>query len=132
MNSELQEIRSLLDADEEAEVTPLESSQAQALRKLHPDIPDDYIELLSTVGWGNYGFAIYSAPVRPETIFGSDAARGLEHYLIFGDDMAGWMFAYDTRQTPWEIALLNHNQPPKDGNSHSDVTSFVLSELTRS
>ncbi|MCC9600557.1 hypothetical protein LOC67_08290 [Stieleria sp. JC731] len=131
MDSKLQQIQATLNAADETDVTRLDESHIRKIRLSFPNVPNDYLDLLKTIGWGNYGFVVYSGPVHPDEIFGVDGATDIRHFLIIGDNMAGWMFAYDTTQTPWRMVLLNHNVPVHTGNSPADFTSFVLAELIR-
>lgn len=71
-----------------------------ALRQQHPDVPDHYLAFLRQVGWGSLGgtFMLYNGLVEPGEIFDPQTAAKLDGLLIFGDNFAGEVVGFDTRQ----------------------------------
>lgn len=65
----------------------------------HPELPADYFQFLSEVGWGTIGegrYSVYSAPVEPSFVFGpgAGAAESLNSVVLVGDDFAGGQEAF--------------------------------------
>jgi hypothetical protein len=53
----------------------LNAEETDEIRKEHPDIPNDYIDYLTEVGWGDFResqYMVYSCLVDSEEIFGAE------------------------------------------------------------
>jgi hypothetical protein len=61
------------------------------LKARYAALPSDYLNYLTTVGWGSLGrssLMIYSGPVTPDEIYGHTPLN-LKSVLLVGDDFAG-------------------------------------------
>jgi len=70
----------------------LTDDKRKTLLARHPELPSDYIQFLSEVGWGTIGngrYSIYSAPIEPSFIFDPVTAKSLDKVVLVGDDFAG-------------------------------------------
>lgn len=70
----------------------LDKEEIQTLRNEFEGIPEDYLDFLHELGWGNIGdslYKLYSGPVDPESIYGDDLEEYLKSILLFGDDYTG-------------------------------------------
>lgn len=88
---------------------------------LFPTVPDHYLSFLQHIGWGalgNRNFMIYSGPLDPSELIDEEAAAHVRGIVFFGDDLAGWMVGFDTRNE-WRIVGV------------SSVTLRPLPEETR-
>lgn len=98
-----------------------------------PELPDDYIEFLTQVGFGNLGesFSIFEGFVYPDNIFDEITAKELSNYIFIGSDFSGWTLAYDMRKKPFELVLFDHSSPcPFDKDKQpKTIIQFLLHEL---
>jgi hypothetical protein len=80
------------------------------LINLYPSIPLDFLSFLSEIGAGEIGranFVLYGGFMESRDVYGETPA-GLEHVLLFGDDMQGFCCGFDTRDwTVYEIDPAN-------------------------
>ncbi len=86
--------------------------EAREIRAKHPGIPDSYIDLLTEVGWGDYGgIFLDEKPRNSLETLGPDASAGLGKYLFVGHDAGGWSIAFDTSVSPWQVVPVNFDMP---------------------
>ncbi len=87
-----------------ARLTPLGEAELSAIRSEFPQVPDHYLNFLRHVGWGSLGdnFMLYSGLVEANEIFDSRTSADLAGILFLGDDFAGWMLGFDTRNC-WRL-----------------------------
>lgn len=77
-------------------LTKLSEVQVEELRIRYPLIESKYIEFLKEVGYGDLGdIQIYNQPTSGDSIYNKEIDR-LKHVLIFGDDMQGYCFGFDS------------------------------------
>lgn len=73
----------------------LKLSTASDLTKLsviYGSLPSDYLDFLSSIGYGQIGssqYMIYGGPMEPAEIYGNESPR-LSNILLFGDDFQGF------------------------------------------
>jgi len=117
----------------ETALARLSIERESELRMKYPAIPEHYLEFLREVGVGGVGdnFAIYSAPVEPEEIFGKEIGDAkLKGYLFVGDDFWGGMVGFDTSKEPWEFVTIDHGDVlPNDQNSPKTYLNFLQAYL---
>lgn len=66
--------------------------QSASLLSEFPNLPSDYVQFLSEVGFGTIGdsrYSVYSGPVKPSFVFDQVTADGLLNVVLIGDDFAG-------------------------------------------
>src|SRR5262249_28220830 len=87
-----------------ARLTPVGDAEVAAIRSQFPDVPEHYLNFLRHVGWGKLGdnFMLYDGLVQANEIFGSRASADLAGILLLGDNFAGWMVGFDTRNR-WRL-----------------------------
>ncbi|MCS6180354.1 SMI1/KNR4 family protein [Shewanella baltica] len=78
-------------------LSELERASEDKISKLKldiPNLPDDYLEFIKTIGFGNLSdIQLYGEPVPPRYIYGD--RLGLESIVLFGDDFQGYCFGFD-------------------------------------
>ena len=74
---------------------PLSKAQVEVIRAEFPELPDDYLVYVETVGWGeaDSGRMIYSGPVSASSIYGERFAKS--PIILLGDDMQGYCLGFD-------------------------------------
>lgn len=123
----------LIERYPETTLARISIERESALRMKYPGIPEHYLEFLREVGVGGVGdnFAIYSAPVEPEEVFGKEIADAkLKDYLFVGDDLWGGIVGFDTSKEPWEFVTFDHDEVfPNDKNSPNTYLNFLQAYL---
>jgi hypothetical protein len=87
----------------------VDAKKLQVLRTRYPGIPEDYLEFLAEIGWGAFGdsyFAVYSGPIKAESIYDPVTAGRFKTLLMIGDDFSGCNAAFDTMRS-WAIVEIN-------------------------
>lgn len=75
----------------------LSSEELESIRNLHPEIQNSYLDFLGSIGFGNLGFLVlYDSPIRPNLIYPTERAGKLSHLILFGDDMQGFCYGFDS------------------------------------
>jgi hypothetical protein len=89
-------------------LTPLNADQVDSLRAKFPEAPHDYVQFLASHGYGELpgGAMLYSGIVRPASIFGTRADRLRPGIVLFGDDLAGTSFGFDTSHG-WAVIAID-------------------------
>ena len=94
----------------------LTEDQISALKNSYSSIPNEYLDWLSTVGWGEHenGYMFYSGPSYSVEIFGSDIPANIHSVLLIGDDMAGYSIGFDKSgqfvgidSNDWELDVIS-------------------------
>lgn len=77
------------------DTTKVSVAELAELSSTYPSLPPDYFAYLRDVGWGEAasGRMIYSAPVAPQEVYGTNF--GHTDIVLLGDDFAGYCFGYD-------------------------------------
>jgi len=89
----------------------LESVRKKFSSPYLPEIPDDYIDWLTTNGCGKHesGYEIYSKPVNSADIFGEMSQRSTGYFLVIGtkgwDAWIGYRYLAD--EAGWEFVFHN-------------------------
>jgi hypothetical protein len=94
----------------ESQLTPLRESEVLSLRAQYPLLPEDYLDYLREVGWGDFGnssYMIYSGLLRSDEIYDPETADDLSHILFFGDDFSGDCAGFDT-ENAWAVVEVEH------------------------
>lgn len=77
-------------------LTKLGEGQVEKLKSRYPSIEAKYFEFLGEVGHGDLGeIQFYNQPTSGDSIYGQNVER-LKQVLIFGDDMQGYCFGFDS------------------------------------
>ena len=72
--------------------TRLSQTEVYSLTAEFPDLPADYLAYLVDIGWGESasGNMIYSGPIFPDEIFGTEInLEHLNNVVLLGDDFQG-------------------------------------------
>ena len=133
MSDRVRELAELIRATyPNSKLTTLPHEALASLQHAHVGLPDDYLHLLGSVGWGNVGsgrYSLYSGPVAAAEMFPGHA--GLEGLFLVGDDFAGTMAAYDTNSRPWSFIVLDHCAPSDaTDRPYTTLAEFLIAELT--
>mgnify|MGYP003819216665 FL=1 len=76
-------------------LTKLSEMEAQVLRAEYPGVPEDYLEFLMDVGYGDLGsLQLYSGLISPWQVY-PRGSSSLATVLLFGDDFQGYCFGFD-------------------------------------
>jgi hypothetical protein len=59
-----------------------------------------------------------------------ETAKGLASILFFGDNFAGWMVGFDTRNN-WQIVGVDSGRPKPRPQEARTVAEFVAQEVVR-
>jgi hypothetical protein len=103
-----------------AALTPLHPGSVERIRGAFPGAPEDYLRFLQQVGSGEMGaarYTLYSGLVPAEEIYG-DTPPGLEHVVLFGDDMQGYCAGF--RTAAWTVVEVD----PTDREARPAAGSF--------
>ncbi len=74
----------------------LDTADIGALKERHPELPADYIQFLTEVGYGDLGeVQLHSRPSAAKNFYPA-SSESLESVLVFGDDKQGYCFGFDT------------------------------------
>jgi hypothetical protein len=80
-------------------LTRLSETEAAALRSQHPGLPEDYVDFLVSVGYGDLGpLQLYSGPTQPGQVY-PKSPPSLASLLLFGDDFQGYCFGFDVSES---------------------------------
>lgn len=80
-------------------------SHIEEQSKSYFGMPDDYIEFVKKIGYGDIGeeyFVLYSGLVEPSDIYDVDKARRLRDIVFIGDDYKGHCLGFETYGN-WEL-----------------------------
>jgi hypothetical protein len=91
------EFKNRLIALRDSNLTPLSPEQLRLLTHNHPDLPDEYMALLRTIGHGalmDCTYAIYSGPISPDQVYGKERGSTLAGVKLIGDDFCGYCLGY--------------------------------------
>ena len=66
------------------------------LKQKYPFLPNDYLDYMLTVGWGesDSGRVIYEGPIDSAEVYGP--RDDLSSIILLGDDFQGYCFGYDS------------------------------------
>jgi hypothetical protein len=120
----LQEIERVLP---ESHFEPVSSSKLAAIRQKYPDVPEHYLSFLAHIGYGALGdglFAIYSGLCEPSSLFDKKTTEGLAGILFFGDDFAGWLVGFDSRNG-WQIVGVDSAWPKPAEQEERTLATFI-------
>lgn len=77
-------------------LTKVSEGQLAELRSRYPSVESEYFQFLGEVGYGDLGdIQFYNQPTSGDSIYGQNVER-LKEVLIFGDDMQGYCFGFDS------------------------------------
>lgn len=79
------------------DITRLTPGECDALRREFPGLPQDYLDFMETIGWGNFedGMMIYGGPILPEELNLQKVIP--ENIILIGDNFRGFLFGFDTK-----------------------------------
>jgi hypothetical protein len=108
-----------------ARLTPVGDAEVAAIRSQFPDVPDHYLNFLRHVGWGSLGdnFMLYSGLVEANEIFDSRTPADLAGILFLGDNLAGWMLGFDTRNR-WRLVGVDSSSLTPEPEPAQTVRAF--------
>jgi hypothetical protein len=110
---------------------PVAESDLVAIRSKYPSVPEHYLAFLRHVGYGSLGdgnFMVYSGPCEPNEFFPPETAANLEGIIFFGDNFAGWMVGFDTRDG-WRIVGVDGTSPETYPEEALTVGDFVAKRI---
>ncbi len=82
------------------------ATDMHSLRKAHAGIPDDYVNFIEVVGFGNLGdIQLYEGPTAAATVYPNATGR-LANVLLIGDDFQGYCFGFDPTDN-WRIVEVD-------------------------
>ena len=106
-------------------------SKVALKQKTFGDVPNDYIDFLTHIGFGEIGnsdFMLYGGLLKPEEVFGDSDPR-LSNLLLLGDDFQGFNTAFDTRD--WSIVEIDPTNFTRMTVGHS-FESFIRAKIAAS
>jgi hypothetical protein len=82
-----------------SDFTPVPGPELASIREQYPGVPEHYLAFLRHVGYGSLGdnFMVYSGPVEPDEIFDASTVAELTGIVLIGDNFAGDVIGFDTR-----------------------------------
>jgi len=121
--SQFDDIRKRLPVD--ANVKRLTFTEVDALRQKNQHLPEDYLDFLADVGFGDLGeLQLHSGPSRAASFF-SPMPKHLEQVVIFGDDKQGYCFGFDGGNG-YRVVEINPSGE-LDSSVESDFTGLIAS-----
>lgn len=78
-------------------LVPLSADDAKALRTAFPGVPQDYVEFLEKIGFGELGessYMLYSGPVESAEVYGESLDQ-IQGILVIEDDFQGFNAGFD-------------------------------------
>ena len=92
--------------------TTLNAAEIAELRTGYPDIPEDYLDYLSEIGWGSFRecqYVVYDGPIDPGDIFDSETVTSLKkRVLCFGDNFSGDPGGF-LPEEGWQVVEIWHD-----------------------
>jgi hypothetical protein len=110
---------------------PVADPDLAAIGRQFPDVPGHYLEFLRQVGWGSLGdnFMLYSGLVAPDEIFDAETAAGLAGIVFLGDNFAGEVVGFDTRDGWRLVSFDNSVSPEPDPQEARTLAEFIAERL---
>ena len=110
---------------------PVAEPELAAMRRQFPRVPEHYLEFLRRVGYGSLGdnFMLYSGLCEPDEIFDAHTAVGLAGIVFFGDNFAGWIVGFDTRDGWRLVGFDNSVSPDPDPEEARTVAEFIAARI---
>src|SRR6266852_7267526 len=111
--------------------TPVSEPELAAIRQRYPGVPEHYLAFLRHVGYGSLGdsnFLVYSGPCEPGDFFDPRTAAGLPGIVFIGDNLAGWMVGFDTRDG-WRLVSVDSASPKPDSEKTRTVAEFIAARV---
>jgi len=91
--SQFDDIRSRLTNEEP--LSPVAVGDVASIRSAYSGIPEDYLEFLGTLGFGNLrNLFLYSGPSPGSELYKNDALKDI---ILIGDDGQGYCFGFDSK-----------------------------------
>ena len=79
---------------------PVSEIDVSRMKELYPNLPEQYLTFLRTVGHGNLGrIQIYAGPMNPVDIYSESRRNQLNGIIIIGDDMQGFCYGFDLKDS---------------------------------
>ena len=115
----------------QARLVPVGEEEVAAIRSQFPDAPEHYLEFLRQVGYGSLGdnFMLYSGLCAPDDIFDTETATDLAGVVFLGDNFAGWMVGFDTRNG-WQLVGVDSSSLTPEPEPAKTVADFVAQRLS--
>lgn len=110
---------------------PLTNEQIQCIQQNYPGIPQDYLDFLIEIGYGNLNgtYRFFSGLVGPEEIYCPETTANLGNILLFGSDGQGYCAGFAPEQR-WDLIEVD----PLDNEVYSlerTFEEFVRRKLNR-
>ena len=86
-------------------LTPISEAEVISIRAQYPSVPEDYLDYLREVGYGDVGggsYMIYSGLLQSDEIYDPETAEDLSRVAFFGDDFGGQCAGFDTSKN-WVV-----------------------------
>ena len=116
-----------------SQMTRLDDEGAAMLCAQHPNVPGEYLAFLREIGWGEVRgriLMLYSGLLRPSEVFDEQAATRLFGLLLFGDDMAGYCFAFNPAEG-WSVVGIDSATGEVEGTAR-DFATFIRNWVSKS
>ena len=131
----IERLKEIAEELEGTSVEPIEEDEVKKIRAKFPEIPENYLKVLTEVGAGHFGemrFSVYGGPIEALDIFDPITATELEQYLFVGDDFSGWMVGFDTNESPWRLREFDHQKIFATlSDAPTSFAEFLCKELSR-
>jgi hypothetical protein len=110
---------------------PVAEPELTAISRRFPGVPEHYREFLRHVGWGSLGdnFMLYSGLVEPDGIFDPETAAGLAGFVFLGDNFAGEVVGFDTRDGWRLVAFDNSDSAKPDPQEATTLAEFIAKRI---
>ncbi len=96
-------------------LTKISDNDLAAIRVVYPDLPFEYSEFLSRIGFGEVGdIRLYGGPILPSEIYPKPKGD-LSHIILFGDDCQGYCFGFDLLRQFSIVEVDPRGNPRKEG-----------------
>jgi hypothetical protein len=85
--------------------------EINSIIKEHPGVPDDYIEFLEEIGYGDIGenyFMLYGGLVEASVIYDETKAEKLKDIVFLGDYYDGHNIGF-SKKVGWEMVEVDDN-----------------------
>jgi len=110
---------------------PVAKAELDAISRRFPGVPQHYLAFLRQVGWGSLGdnFMLYSGLVEPDVIFDAETAPGLVGLVFLGDNFAGEVVGFDTRDGWRLVAFDNSYSADPEPQERRTLAEFIAERL---
>jgi hypothetical protein len=110
---------------------PVAEPELAAISRRFPGVPEHYLDFLRHVGWGSLvdNFMLYGGLVEPDEIFDAETAAGLAGIVFLGDNFAGEVVGFDTRDGWRLVGFDNSFSPVPDPQEARTLAEFIAERI---